>query len=63
MEVFAMAAEKIGVVNSKIGNSYEVKYDRENWNVYVSYAGWMEIGKAPTVELALKQAEVFLATK
>ena len=58
-----MSAETIGVAKSKIGNSYEVKYDKASGFVYVSYSCWTEIGKVTSVADAMQKAEEFLFDK
>ena len=57
-----MPAEGIGIARSKIGNSYEVKYDRATEWVYASYSLWIEIGRASIIADALIKAHEFCST-
>lgn len=58
-----MAATVIGRVKSGKGNSYEVKWDQSNRDVYVSYAGWAHVGKASSANEAMNKAEAWLYNK
>jgi hypothetical protein len=56
-------AEKIGRVNSGKNKSYEVKWDPQSQEVYVSYAGWSFAGKATSAAAAMRTAEAWLYDK
>ncbi len=58
-----MAATVIGSVKSGKGKSYEVKWDQENRDVYVAYAGWSHVGKASSAREAMNKAEAWLYDK
>jgi len=49
-----MSASKIGTVTSPSNDKgYDVKWDSNNQDTYVSYAGWAYVGKAATEDDAL----------
>jgi hypothetical protein len=56
-------AEKIGHVKGRSGKSYEVKWDPASRDVYVSYAGWSQCGKAGSAGEAMRRAEAYLYDK
>jgi len=58
-----MAAKVIGRVTSGKGNSYEVKWDSSNRDVYVEYAGWTQCGKANSSDEAINKAAAYLNNK
>lgn len=58
-----MAATIIGRVKSGSGKSYQVKWDQNDKNVYVSYAGWTKIGQASSANEAMNKAEAWLYRK
>lgn len=58
-----MSAEIIGRVKSPGGKSYEVKWDHMSRDVYVSYSGWTEVGKASSAGDAMRRAEAWLYDK
>jgi len=58
-----MSAQIIGTVKSGRGKSYEVKWDSISKDVYVSYAGWTDVGKAYSAGEAMRKAEAFLYNK
>ena len=58
-----MAATIIGRVKSGSGKSYQVKWDQNDKNVYVSYAGWTKIGQASSANEAMNKAEAWLYNK
>ena len=58
-----MAATVIGRVKSGKGKSYEVKWDQASRDVYVSYAGWSDAGKASSANEAMNKAEAYLYDK
>ena len=58
-----MSAEYIGYVIAPSGKKYEVKRDQYDRVVYVSYAGWSNIGKASSEKDALAKARSFLHEK
>jgi len=58
-----MSASVIGRVKSGKGKMYEVKWDEASKDVYVSYAGWSNAGKAYSASEAMRKAEAFLYNK
>ncbi len=59
-----MSAEKIGSVKSgKSQKSFDVKWDQSNRDVYVSWAGWTNVGKASSAREAMNKAEAYLYSK
>lgn len=58
-----MSATIIGKVKSGNGKSYEVKWDELSKDVYVSYAGWANCGKASSAGDAMRKAEAYLYNK
>jgi len=59
-----MASEKIGSVKSgKTRKSFDVKWDQANRDVYVSWAGWTNVGKASSAREAMNKAEAYLYRK
>lgn len=58
-----MATEVIGKVKSAKGKTYTVKWDRLSKDTYISYAGNTHIGKLPTANAALTQAEFWILNK
>ncbi len=58
-----MAAKVIGRVKSGSGKTYEVKWDQSNKDVYVSYAGWSNAGKASSAGEAMNRAEAYVYNK
>jgi hypothetical protein len=58
-----MTAQIIGSVKSASGKTYEVKYDERDKTVYVSYAGWTNVGSAQSVSDAMRLAEAWLYNK
>ena len=55
-----MSASVIGRVKSGSGKSYEVKWDQASKDVYVSYAGWANAGKASSASEAMTKGEVYV---
>ena len=58
-----MAASEIGSVKSGKGKSYDVKWDKNTRDVYVSYAGWSHAGEASSAGDAMDVAEAWLHDK
>ena len=59
-----MANEIIGrVISGKKRDSYEVKWVESSKRVYVSYAGWTNVGKADSAREAMNKAEAWLYDK
>ncbi len=58
-----MSAQYIGYVVAPSGKKYDVKRDSYDRIVYVSYAGWSNIGKANSDQEALAKARSFLIEK
>ena len=59
-----MSAQIIGRVKSgRTKNSYEVKWDPSNHDVYVSWGGWTDVGKAYSASEAMNKAEAWLYDK
>lgn len=59
-----MSAEKIGRVKSgRTRESYEVKWNQASGDVYVSWAGWTNVGKARTANEAMNKAEAYMYNK
>ena len=58
-----MAAIVIGKVKAGSGKIYEVKWDQSGRDVYVSYAGWANVGKASSANEAMVKAEAWLYNK
>jgi hypothetical protein len=58
-----MSAQIIGRVKSSKGHSYEVKWDSFSHDVYVSYAGWTNVGKAYSASEAMNKSEAYLYNK
>lgn len=59
-----MAAEVIGnVVSGRQRTTYKVKWDPYSKQVYVSYAGWTNVGTASSPREAMNKAEAWLYDK
>ncbi len=59
-----MSSEKIGSVKSgKTNKSFDVKWDQSSKDVYVSWAGWTNVGKASSAREAMNKAEAYLYNK
>jgi hypothetical protein len=59
-----MGTEKIGSVKSgKTRKSFEVKWNQSSRDVYVSWAGWTNVGKANSAREAMNKAEAYLYNK
>jgi len=58
-----MALIVIGTVKSGSGNNYEVKWDPQTKEVYVSYGGSTYIGEADSASEAMIKAEAWLYDK
>ncbi len=58
-----MSTEKVGTVVSGSGYDYDVKFDRDSKIIYVSYAGWTNIGKGDSDSDAMRKAEEWLQEK
>lgn len=59
-----MSASVIGKVKSgREKKTYEVKWDRSSRDIYVSYAGWSNVGKASSATEAMTKAEAWLYNK
>ncbi|MCB9760244.1 MAG: hypothetical protein H6739_10450 [Alphaproteobacteria bacterium] len=58
-----MAAQRIGLVRSGAGRSYDVKWDPASRQVFVSYAGWSLCGQASSSSDAMRRAEAYLYDK
>ena len=51
-----LVATIIDKVKSGKGQSYEVKWNQSNRDIYVSYAGWSHVGKASSARDAMNKA-------
>jgi hypothetical protein len=59
-----MAAQSIGSVKGgKTYKSYNVKWNSYDKSVYVSYAGWTNIGQAGSASEAMNKAEAWVYNK
>ncbi len=58
-----MSASVIGQVRSGSGKTYDVKWDEPSKDVYVSWAGWSNVGKASSAHEAMVKAEAWLYNK
>lgn len=58
-----MGATIIGRVKAGSGKTYEVKWDQAGKDVYVSYAGWTNVGNASSANEAMNKAEAWLYNK
>lgn len=58
-----MSAEVIGKVKSSRGKNYTVKWDKLSKDTYISYAGNTHIGRLPTAQAALNQAQFWILSK
>lgn len=58
-----MAAQVIGSVKSRGGKTYQVKWDAMSKDVYVSYAGWANCGRASSAGDAMNKAEGYVYNK
>jgi len=58
-----MATQIIGKVKSGSGETYQVKWDSVSKDVYISYAGWSNCGKAQSAGDAMNQAEAYVYNK
>ena len=59
-----MSSEHIGSVKSgKTRKSFDVKWDQSSKDVYVSWAGWTNVGKASYAREAMNKAEAYLYNK
>lgn len=58
-----MAAKYVGTVKSPGGKPYDVRWDPNSRDVYVSYAGGTKCGKAKSDEDAIYKAKSFLREK
>jgi hypothetical protein len=59
-----MTAQLIGSVKSgKTRKSFQVKWNPNDRNVYVSYAGWTKAGQASSASQAMNVAEAWLYDK
>lgn len=58
-----MSAQIIGRVKSGKGKSYEVKWNKSDRNVYVSWGGWTNVGKSASANEAMTKAEAWLYNK
>lgn len=59
-----MGASVIGSVRTaSSGKQYEVKWDERSQDVYVSWAGWANVGKASSAAEAMRKAEAWLYNK
>jgi hypothetical protein len=58
-----MSAIVIGSVRSSSGETYQVKWDQMSKDVYVSWGGWANIGKASSANEAMNKAEAWLYNK
>lgn len=58
-----MAAIVIGTVKSGSRKTYEVKWDQMSKDVYVSWGGWVHVGKASSANEAMNKAEAWLYNK
>jgi len=58
-----VATIKLGRVKASSGQSYEVKWNQGDKNVYVAWGGWTKIGKAYSANEAMTKAEAWLYNK
>jgi len=58
-----MLSNEIGKVNSGSNKTYTVKWDQSSKDVYVSWGGWSNIGKANSAGEAMTKAEAWLYNK
>ena len=58
-----MGATVIGKVKTGSGKSFEVAWNQSDKTVYVSWAGWTNVGKAFTANEAMNKAEAWLYNK
>lgn len=58
-----MSAQELGWTKSGRGKSFKVKWNPQDRNVYVSYAGWTKVGQASSAGDAMRRAEAWLASK
>lgn len=58
-----MSATVIGTVKSGSRKTYEVKWDQMSKDVYVSWGGWAQVGKASSANEAMNKAEAWLYDK
>jgi hypothetical protein len=58
-----MSSLIIGKVKSPSGKNYEVKWNPNSKEVYISYAGWKYIGHASSSSEAMIKAEAWLFDK
>ena len=58
-----MSSQIIGSVKSASGNKYDVKWDSQSKDVFVSYGGWANCGKATSAPNAMNKAEAYLHNK
>ena len=58
-----MSAEVIGKVKSPSNKEYEVKWDHNSRDVYVSWGGWSKVGQASSTQEAMRIAEAWLYNK
>lgn len=55
-----MSATIIGKVKSGSGKDFDVKWNESGKEVYVSYAGWTNVGNASSAGDAMRKAEAWL---
>jgi hypothetical protein len=59
-----MSGTIIGCVKSgKSKKTFDVKWDHNSRDIYVSYAGWTNVGKGNSATEAMTKAEAFLYNK
>jgi len=58
-----MTTQIIGRVKPPSGRTYDVKWDPQSREVYVSYAGWSKVGTAASAADAMRVAEAWLYNK
>jgi hypothetical protein len=58
-----MSLQIIGKVKSGKDKSYDVKWDQQKKDVYVSWAGTTHVGKASSAAEAMNKAEAWLYNK
>jgi hypothetical protein len=58
-----MSAKVIGRIKSTSDNIYEIKWDQSSHDIYVSWAGWTNVGKASSANEAMAKAEAWLYNK
>jgi hypothetical protein len=58
-----MSAEKVGRATSGKGKGYDVRWNAQNGEVYVEYAGRTKLGTAKSAGQAMRMANAWLASR